>query len=74
MTGCADVHFEVHCIVLCQKRVRGFYEECITGQGARRDSSRRLLLCIVVWACGWKGIGMIQYLYIMLNELFSLFC
>lgn len=57
VTRCADVHFEVHCVVLWQKRVCGFYEGCITGQRAGRNSSHRLLpniihcvlVCVGVW-------------------------
>lgn len=65
---CTDVHFEVHCIVLWQKRVGGIYEEYITGQRPRRDSSRHLLMCIFVWACGWKGMIQKPLQYIMVNE------
>lgn len=64
VTGCADVHFEVHRILLWQKRVCGFYEGYITGQRARKDGSYRLLAdiihCVCVGVCGWKGVGMIH--------------
>lgn len=68
-SGCADVHFEVHCVTtLAEESVWVFMKGALLD---REQGETALIVCYPtlftvywsVWVCGWKGVAMIHYLF-----------